>query len=411
MARSSSSLNGKKIGVIGFNARPIAKSLKLAGAETYVSDYWGDLDLKSVSDACIAVLTPVPDIRQRKQLNVPLHQALLDNYLELTKETNIDHVIIGSGFDDHSDILEPLEKCELLLGCNIRQMKNARDRAGLRRMIEDLDVKMPRETMISSAEEIESKAVQFPCIVRKKDSGGGSGIRLVHNKNQLRQKMLKNPPNEEIYRPIIQQYISGKDISCSVLGTGKESAVLSIQGQLIGMPTAGRNCDFAYCGNYLPIAIESKYKRMISEISKKICNRLHLRGSIGIDYLLDTQGDLWLMEINPRFQGTLEILEIAGDISVTSLHFEAIQGELPSSKFKFRPATKMIVYSRKDGVISDISNFSNVVDISPPGIVVKRGDPICTILEAAETISQCYCRASNIALEIQRDVSVNYDVL
>ena len=69
MKKLSSAFKGKQVGVIGFNARPIAQSLKRAGAETCVSDYWGDLDLKEVSDSCIAVLSSTPGIRQRQPLD------------------------------------------------------------------------------------------------------------------------------------------------------------------------------------------------------------------------------------------------------------------------------------------------------------------------------------------------------
>ncbi|TFG33612.1 ATP-grasp domain-containing protein [Candidatus Thorarchaeota archaeon] len=405
MNMTSSAFQGKKIGVIGFNARPIALSLKRAGAETYVSDYWGDLDLKKVSDSCIAVLSPTPGIRQRKTLDAPLHQALLDNYLELTREIKIDHVIIGSGFDDHSEILEPLEKSGLFLGCSIHRMKAARNRGSLEKAVEQLNVKLPRQIKVSSTGEINTITPEFPCVVRRAESGGGSGIRLVHNSTELLQKMTEPHAREEIHRPVIQQYIKGRDISCSILGTGKKSLALSIQGQFIGMPTAGRNCDFAYCGNYLPSGINPKYEQMISRISETIINRLQLRGSIGIDYTLDKQGQLWLMEINPRIQGTLEMLEIAGNISVTDLHFRAVQERLPSSKYRFKPTLKMIVYSRKDGLLPDLSRFPNVVDISPSGVFIKRGDPICTILESGENILQCYTRASNIAIQIQREVN------
>ena len=79
MTQHSSVLDGKNVGVIGFNARPIAASLKRRGARPYVSDYWGDLDLPEASEECIAVLTPVPGVRQRQPLDLPLHQSLVDN--------------------------------------------------------------------------------------------------------------------------------------------------------------------------------------------------------------------------------------------------------------------------------------------------------------------------------------------
>ncbi len=405
----SSQLQGKKIGVIGFNARPIASSLKRAGAETYVSDYWGDLDLMDVSDSCIAILSSIPGMRQRQPLNKPLHQILLDNFIELTRDIDIDYIIIGSGFDDYSSILEPLEKSTKLLGCNVKQMKVARNRLRIAEVIQFLDVNLPKQFTITSSDEIEYDSLVFPCICRKSVSGGGSGIRLARHPQELQKFLKKTNHDDKIHRRVIQQYIHGRDISCSILCTGTQSRVLSVQSQLIGMPTAGRNNDFVYCGNYWPSVVNHEIEQKIAETSVTICNSLELKGSIGIDYVVDDRGKLWLMEINPRIQGTLEMLELAGKISVTNLHYNAALGRLPLGKIRFKPCLKMIVYSRTNGAVQDLSHFTNVVDRSPPGVYVQHGDPICTILETGTTLKKCYSYASNIAIQIQREVISDVD--
>ena len=127
MVPKISLLAGKKVGVIGFNARPIAASLSRAGAESYVSDYWGDSDLKEVSTDCIAVLSQVPGLRHRQPLDLPLHLSLLENFFILTKSVELDHIIIGSGFDDHTESLIPLHESGLLVGSELTNMKNSRN--------------------------------------------------------------------------------------------------------------------------------------------------------------------------------------------------------------------------------------------------------------------------------------------
>ena len=400
----SPALQDKKVGVIGFNARPIALSLKHAGAETYVSDYWGDLDLKKASDSCIAVLSPTPGIRQRQPLYKPLPELLLDNFFELTKNIELDHIIVGSGFDDNSDLLIPLEKTGKLLGCSTKQIKNARDRNEISNAIKSLDVQLPTQFTAFSFDELKPDTLTFPLVCRKLVSGGGRGLRLARNYEELHYYMKKSTSEEEIHRPVIQQYVEGTDISCSVLGTGSKSVVLSTQNQLIGMPTAGRNNDFVYCGNYCPSSISSQIRGKIEHISQVLCNKLELRGSIGIDYIVDDEEKIWLMEINPRIQGTLEMLELASNVSIMTLHVQATFGDLPRETINFQPVVKMIVYSRKSGILDDLPHFTNIVDKSPPGIYLEQGDPICTVLQTGQDIKQCYSHISNIALQIQREI-------
>jgi hypothetical protein len=406
MVSRSSPLKEKNVGVIGFNARPIACSAKRAGANVFVSDYWGDDDLSTCCDNWIAVLTPTPGSRQRQQLDIPLHKALVENLFYLTQERELDCVLLGSGFDDHIEALIPLEEVGLLIGCSPNQMRRARDFSSLVKIAESLDIGVPRRKIVSTPiEALEiSGEFNFPYLVRPTHSGGGSGIRLALSPNDVTKVFGK--PEDNGYEPrVVQEYIRGVDISCSVLGAGDLALSLSVQGQLIGMPTAGRNCGFAYCGNYYPSGLAAETVARIKEVSEKISTKLKLSGSIGLDFVVDESNQIWLMEVNPRIQGTLELLEAAGDLSVTSLHVLASQRVLPEKIPDIGPGVKMIVYSRREGAVPDLAQYSNTVDRSPPGVIVSKGDPICTVIEIGSSMQKCYRKASETTLAIQRDVS------
>ncbi|MFW9769194.1 MAG: ATP-grasp domain-containing protein, partial [Candidatus Thorarchaeota archaeon] len=365
-----SPLKGKRVGVIGFNARPIAWSAKQAGASVIVSDYWGDDDLSACCDRWIALLTPTPGVRQRQPLDMPLPEALVDNLLFLSKERELEMVLIGSGFDDHSEAVEPLEDLGVLVGCSSAQINRARDFHRLEKLLKKQDIRMPRRRIVDSPEEIleNSDEFEFPFVMRPTHSGGGSGIRLVRSVKQVMTAFPEREESEETAQRVVQEYVSGFDLSCSVLSSGDLALALSVQGQLIGMPTAGRNCGFAYCGNYLPIVLGSEVESKIIDVSESISKKLGLLGSVGLDFVVDKNEEVWLMEVNPRIQGSLELIELAGGVSVTELHVRAVKGVLPSKKPKLRAGVKMVVYSRRDGQVPDLSQFLNTVDRSPKGV-------------------------------------------
>ena len=404
MTQHSSILEGKNVGVIGFNARPIAASLRKRGAFTYVSDYWGDSDLKDVSTGCIAILSPVPGIRQRQPLELPLHQALIDNLLTLTSDVELDYVIAGSGFDDCAESLNLIHEKGLLTGTPPAQMSDSRNFALLSVMLQNERCKLPSRQIIETQEELRenSHSLKFPCLVRPVHSGGGSGIRLARNKKDL--NLITTLKFEEAPALVIQEYIRGRDLSCSVLSTGTEARVVSVQNQLIGTPSAGRNCDFAYCGNSIPVDLYPQVEKTIRETSEYLAVQLGLQGSIGFDFVVDISDRVWLMEVNPRIQGTLEMLEIAGDISITEQHVRASNGELIEKLPTFDSAVKMIVYSRKTGAVPDLSKYLDVYDRSQKGIKVERRDPICTVIKSGGDIVDCYRRTCETAYEIQRQV-------
>ncbi|MFW9787900.1 MAG: ATP-grasp domain-containing protein [Candidatus Thorarchaeota archaeon] len=406
MASIRSPLRDKQVGIVGFNARPIACSAKKAGANVFVSDYWGDEDLSTCCDDWIAILTPKPGDRQRQPLEVPLYEGLVENLFHLTEKHELDFVIVGSGFDDHADALRPLHRKNLLMGCTPTQIERARDFTSLEKLAHSLEIGFPQRSTVNQPDDAfgDLAAIEYPYLVRPTHSGGGSGIRYVRKPADVIKAL--GEPEDDIYEPrIIQEYIRGADISCSVLAAGDLALTISIQGQLIGMPTAGRNCDFAYCGNYYPSGLDAETVSKIAEVSETISTKLKLSGSIGLDFIVDDMKHIWLMELNPRIQGTLELIEAAGPISVTSLHVLASQGVLPESIADINPGVKMIVYSRKDGAVPNLRKYTNTVDRTPEGVMVNMRDPICTVIEVGSSMVECYQRASETALAIQRSIS------
>ncbi len=407
MPENSSLLHGKKIGVVGFNARPIAASLKRLGAKTFVSDYWGDQDLAKVSDRCIAVLTPVPGIRQRQHLDVPLYQALLDNFRLLTKKIDLDYVVIGSGFDDNSETLIPLYEEGILVGSDPKIIERARDLSYVKKFLSSKRCLIPKRVEAYSLDELieKSQAFQYPFLIRPLSSGGGRGIRFIKDATDF-QRFEKSHTGKILQLPIvIQQYISGMDYSCSVLSTRKAARAISVQGQLIGIPSAGRNCDFTYCGNYFPSMLASQIEQSIRKVSEDISVALQLQGSVGFDFVVDKKQNLWLMEINPRIQGTLEMLELAGDISITEEHIKSTNKKLLSETPSFIPVVKMLVYARYAGFVPNLRDYQNSFDRSPSGVLVSKGDPVCTLIITGKNLQDCYEQTAQIVSRIQNDIT------
>ncbi len=393
-------LKDKKVGIIGFNARPIACSVKRLGAVTYVSDYWGDLDLAACSDEWISVLSPIPGSRQRGSLEDPVHVSLTDNFLTEFTDVGFDYVLIGSGFDDHPDSLAMISKEFSLTGNDESQFRRARNRGLIEKHLKGTVIRIPRQIQCASYADVlkASERIGFPCVVRPRTSGGGSGIRLFHDTGSLEQYLS----HREKFNLVVQEYILGRDLSVSVLCTGESSKVISLQGQLIGMPSAGRNCDFVYCGNYIPIAVEESVSDLVRKTSEVLTKELGLVGSNGIDFVVADDLSVYLLEINPRLQGTLELLERAGSISISEAHIDAVSGHLPSNTPNWKPTVKMVVYARRDGTVPDLQQYPNSVDRSPEGVVVQTGDPICTIVESLNDLTTTYSQVIRVADRIQK---------
>ncbi|NWF97055.1 MAG: ATP-grasp domain-containing protein, partial [Candidatus Thorarchaeota archaeon] len=141
---------------------------------------------------------------------------------------------------------------------------------------------------------------------------------------------------------------------------------------------------------------------------EEVCSALRLRGSNGIDFVVDRAGEVWLMEVNPRLQGSLELLESASRRSVLNMHVNACGGILPRAPLAVRPGVKMIVYATRSGTVSDLRRIPGAIDITPSGSVIRRGDPVCTLITIGDELAEAYARAIERAQYAQPTVSPQY---
>ncbi len=387
--------------MIGFNARPIACSLRRLGAAVFVSDYWGDADLTACCDRWVSVLNPQPGQRQRSPLTAPTHMALAQNFLA-EFGTDFDYVFLGSGFDDHPETVRTLETQLPIVGNDSYAFQRARNRSLVQSIADKFGLRYPISYVVRSSEEAIDAAenIGYPCIVRRLTSGGGGGIHLVQTETSLRSTLERLTHGSDIAL-LVQQYIEGLDCSATLIGTGGDAMLLSIQGQLIGMPSAGRNCDFVYCGNYWPCP---KTTEMDDSLFVDLAVALQLRGYNGVDFVVDSEEQIWLMEINPRVTGTLEMLERSSDQNLMAHHIAACEAGVLPLQVRLRPCVKMIVYARRTGAVPDLSLYKNTVDRTPTGVVVKRGDPICTVIDVADQLFSAYTTVVGIAQSINNGV-------
>ena len=115
-----------------------------------------------------------------------------------------------------------------------------------------------------------------------------------------------------------------------------------------------------------------------------------------------TEDAIWVVEVNPRYTASVEVLELACDANLMPLHVRACQhGELPAdwSIQPHRRVGKAIVFAEKDGrVPTDFDQFVRcvnshqarpaVADIPAVGREFRRGEPLVTVLAEGGSLSE-----------------------
>ena len=159
------------------------------------------------------------------------------------------------------------------------------------------------------------------------------------------------------------------------------------------------NDTFEYSGNILPLDENSLrmfngYETNINlnqlndemkNASEDLINEFDLIGSNGVDFVLDKQGELKVIEINPRFQGTYELVENALGINLLDAHIKACEGEMIDIPNPNQYSIKKIIYARKQVLISNL-NIPNVYDIPYEGVKIEKDQPLVTLISSNKNL-------------------------
>lgn len=390
--------------VVGVDVTALANSANKAGFDVYAVDYFGDQDLKK---ACKKTLSIVTQKRGRScgRLETDFSpDALLDLAKQLLTTHQIDAALLASGLEDFPQVVTELSDLVPIAGNNPRTIRKVRDKTRFFHELKRLGVCYP-ETVLSESLEHGKRAAKdigYPVLVKPQTSLGGIGVRKAKDRSEFETafQQIASSSSEAV---LVQELVSGMDASVSFLSSKEATVVLTLNEQLLGIREVGQTEPFGYCGNVVPASANKEVKDVCDAVVQNIASHFNLKGSNGIDMVISNDNIPYVVEVNPRFQGTLECVERVLRLNLVDAHMRACsQGHLPV--LSERPAAyrfvRLILYTRQRSIAPNLSCFKEVRDIPFPEVIVEEGEPLCSIVAQGETRSIALGKAITLAKHI-----------
>ncbi|MDH5266558.1 MAG: ATP-grasp domain-containing protein [Candidatus Bathyarchaeota archaeon] len=391
---------------IGIDLVSLASSAKRAGYQVYAADYFGDLDLQHICIKYKSIVRQKPakscgrfELDFKPEAFLPLTKSLL-------QENEIDAVLLSSGLDDYFDIFCELNDLVPILGNSSQTVKNVREKPKFFEELKHLGIPHPETAIVTDVKEAIKIAaeIEYPVVLKPSRGFGGIGIRIAKSPQELRrafQEVLVFDDNI-----LIQKHVIGAHISISFLASHNVVKILTINEQLIGVPYTFQSEPFGYCGNIVPFHSANLISGKCEHITRKIALHFGLIGSNGIDLVISKENVPYVIEINPRFQGTLECVERVLGINLVKAHVNAcLHGSLPTVRRKnFTFSTRLILFAPKQVIVPDLTIFKEVRDIPFPKTVIEKGEPLCSIVTESSR-NDSLQKAKKIAKVIYRTLS------
>ncbi len=156
---------------------------------------------------------------------------------------------------------------------------------------------------------------------------------------------------------------------------------------------------YGYCGNIAPHMDAEK----AGKIAENLIGSLGLVGSNGVD-MIQGGDEVYIVEVNPRLQGTFECAEASLNINMVEAHIKACNGELMDLPAPGNFTVKKIVFAKERSLIEKQLKFHDVYDIPHNNAIIEKGEPVATVVSSNRVLEDAVYLAN-------RNVEMVYDYL
>ena len=350
------------IAVVGASARSAAFSLLRAGYRVVTADLFADADL---AQCCKATqVSPYPD-------GLP----------DWLAQCECDAWLYTGALENRPELVERMAQMNPLLGNAGEALCRCRDPWAL------IEYGLPVPETARSCEGLPSDG-SWLCKTYRGSSG--SGVWELADETS-RQRAVETGA-------VYQRRVPGKSASAVfVLGEGWHKT-LGITSQWVGESTTGA-VGFQYAGSSTTNMTKcGNVEREIDRIGRVLAERFGLRGLVGVDVVLDSD-QVWLLEVNPRYTASVEIIERSNRASAIKAHVAACLGA-SAEKIEWgvggeKVFGKAVLYAKRDLAINQSffqwamcesgADFENgVADVPCVGSEIPAGRPVITVFATGE---------------------------
>jgi predicted ATP-grasp superfamily ATP-dependent carboligase len=297
------------------------------------------------------------------------------------------------GIENYPELIEHIQQERPLLGTTPDAIRKVRDHRLLSDALQGTDFRFP-----ATSQTVHSRSKS---LLKPKRSCGGTSIRW------LDQDESHDKHSEET---VVQQFIPGTSYSATFLTDGNDCCCLGVTRQILAREsTAHENKrsehPFAYVGSVGPLPeIEATFAW--DQLGNCLVDEFSLRGLFGVDTVITDDGTPYVIEVNPRYTASMELIERSLRQSLIGLHVDACAGSLLvngrdrfgessyGSRAQRRVLAKAYYFARRtiqisaefnqaiDAFPTMVDGYPRVADLPEQDATIKADQPVLTIFTA-----------------------------
>ena len=235
-------------------------------------------------------------------------------------------VIASLGGQTAINLAQPLhDRGVKIIGTDCDAIDRAEDRNEFEKLLSELNIPRAKGKAVTKLEDgiAAAEEIGYPVLVRPSFVLGGRAMQIVANERQLRH-YLKNAVEIDEDKPVlVDKYIQGKEVEVDAICDGRDVFVPGIM-ELVERTGVHSGDSISV---YPPFSISDQVKGIILQYAKKLGLGIGIVGLFNIQFIVDAQDNVYIIEVNPRSSRTVPFLSKATGYSLADIATEVILGK------------------------------------------------------------------------------------
>ena len=253
----------------------------------------------------------------------PLTPEDVMNIIEFEKPEG---VIASLGGQTAINLAEPLMKRGVkIIGTDCEAIDKAENRDSFEKILTDLGIPQPQGKAVTNIEDgvAAAKRIGFPVLVRPSFVLGGRAMQIVTTEEQLRTYLKTAVEIDEDKPVLVDKYIQGKEVEIDAICDGRDVFVPGIM-ELVERTGVHSGDSISV---YPTFSISNKVKGTILQYAKQLGLGIGIVGLYNIQFIVDENDNVFIIEVNPRSSRTVPFLSKATGYSLADIATEVIMGK------------------------------------------------------------------------------------
>ena len=235
-------------------------------------------------------------------------------------------VIASLGGQTAINLAESLSRLGVkIIGTDCAAIDRAENRDLFEKVLKELDIPQPNGKAVTKIEDGVRAAAEigYPVLVRPSFVLGGRAMQIVADEEQLRRYLRTAVEIDEDKPVLVDKYISGKEVEVDAICDGKDVFVPGIM-ELVERTGIHSGDSISV---YPTFSISERVKETILDYTKRLGLGIGIVGLYNIQFIVDKNENVFIIEVNPRSSRTVPFLSKATGFSLADIATLVILGK------------------------------------------------------------------------------------